>query len=747
MDNSEYKDHVVNTQTDDVSGIDIRQISRIVLAQKWKILLFVALMTALSAVIVSDLPDRYEATSTILVEFQSANPVNIENVYDPDSRRREYLRTQYAMLRSRQVGERVVDKLSLASHPEFLGNQNDGIINRIKSVLGLSTDLSPGPGTGMSQDQVDRLRKQAAVSQFMANLNIDPIPNSQLVNIQYESHYPELSAEIANAIASAYIDSHLDIRNEVTWEATQWMNSRIGELRTKLEASEIALADFKERENLVDLSGVQGLTSQEINGISAQLLDERRRQQGLEALRRQIESKNSDPRKLAEVPDIFNHVQIQSVKSAELGAARQVSELSLRYGPKHPRMIAAHEQLKTAQNNLRSAIHSLVNTIKNDDQTVRANVQSLEELLQKTKGDYQVVSRKEGRYAQLKREVELNEELYNIFLTRLEQTNATADFQKANARITDPAVVPTSASFPARKLTVAATAIGSALLAALMVIGLDLLNQHVRSPAEIEQKLNQRVIGIIPVTPQTRSGKLDLRTYFDSSQFGFSESIRTLRTSLVMSHIEGQGKIIGVTSSIPGEGKSAIATNLAFSLGQLENVLLIDTDMRRPTLAREFSLTDDVRGLSNLINGSSLSECIYRDEESGIDIMPAGPLPDNPQELLGAPRFGEALASLSNHYDRIILDTPPSQVVSDALIVSRLADAMLYVVKADAIKLRTVKGGINRLLEFGAHIDGVVLNQVDTSENSAYYDDYYGFYGEEYRYDDTTPGAAGRAAS
>lgn len=744
MNNNSYPDAPIAGADMEHDSVDLRRYWRIVAVQKWKIFLIAFLIASATALVVSDIPDRYEASATMLIELKTSNPVHIDDVYDPSSLRREYLRTQYELLESRQIAERVIDQLSLTTHPEFLQENESTLLNRVPGLASLREKIGGNKPVDISEAQLAHLQKQEAIDHFLGHIAIEPIQNSQLVDIKYVSRYPELSAEIANAIAIAYIESYLDVRSEVTGQATSWMNTRLDQLRTKLEASEAALISYREQENLVDLEGVQGLSAQEINGISSQLLDERVRLQSLLSLRRLIRSKGANPASLAELPEIFNHEQIQSAKASELEAMRNVSELQLRYGPKHPKLIAAKDQLASARTNLQSEVQALVNTIQNNYEGALANVKALEQQLEESKGRYQVISRKEGRYGQLRREVELNEELYNTFLTRLEQTNATSDFRMFNARLTDPAVAPIKPSDPQRSLLVMSALAASVLVSALAFVGADVMNQHVRSPEEIEQKLGQRVIGIIPFAEQNRDGNLDLRTYFDKQQFSFNEAVRTLRTSLVMSHLDGQGKVIGITSSIPGEGKSCVAINLAFSLSQIEKVLLIDADMRRPALAREFSLPEDARGLSDLISGSELSTCIYRDEESGLDIMPVGPIPENPQEMLGSPRLVEALSNLVEHYDRIIIDTPPCQVVSDALVVSRLTDAMLYVVKSDAIKVRTVKGGIDRLLQVGAEIDGVVFSQVDTSAKSAHYDDYYGYYGEEYRYD-TKAGAQGSA--
>jgi len=283
----------------------------------------------------------------------------------------------------------------------------------------------------------------------------------------------------------------------------------------------------------------------------------------------------------------------------------------------------------------------------------------------------------------------------------------------------------------------------STMLGVMLAFLFELLHDGIRNPDDVENKLGHRMIGLLPWVEHGKDEKLGLRTFFDSSQHGFSEAVRTLRTSLVLSHIEKPAKVISVTSSVPSEGKTTVAQNLAFSLMQMEKVLLIDADMRRPSVGKDFGLPLYQPGLSNLIAGSNtLAECIHHDEETGLDVIPAGAVPPNPQELLASPRFAKALKVLIDKYDRVIIDTAPTQAVSDALIISRYADSMLYVVKADSTRQKLIANGLGRLLQVGAKLDGVVLNQVDTSSKGGYYGQYYGYY-DQYGYGAENAKAAG----
>ncbi|WOX04848.1 GumC family protein [Microbulbifer pacificus] len=710
--------------------IDLRQYWRVVDRFKWRIAGLSVAVAMLTAMVVFSMTPMYQATATLMIEAEQAKALSIEEVYGLDSSRKEYLLTQFEILKSKRIAERVVQRLNLTSHPEFdPEQQSPSLKSRIKSWLPFMRQPEPLP-----EEDAAKLKLQQVTEAFSGRLEISPVRNTQLVNITFESASPQLAAQVANTVAVVYTESQMEAKLEVTQQATTWLNSRLDDLRSKLEESESALQNFQEVEGLVDVEGVRGLASRELNEITNQLLLVRKELKQAESVRELVKVRGTDIDALATLPEVLNHSVIQDVKRAEVEASRRVSELARRYGPKHPQMIAARDQLASVESKLHAEIRQLVAGIESDYQAAQSNERALLQELSSAKAEYQRITRKETRYDELKREVEVNTQLYNAFLTRFKETSEIADFEAANARLTDPAVAPRSPAKPKKKLIVALAFVVSAMFGVVLAFLFEVLNDGVRNPDDVENKLGQRMVGLLPWVPHDKRQRLGLRTFYQADNYRFAEAIRTLRTSLVLSHLDKPVKVISVTSSIPGEGKTTVSENLAFSLVQMEKVLLIDADMRRPSIGKEFGLPVYQPGLSNLISGSaSLAECIYRDEDSGLDVIPAGAVPPNPQELLASPRFAQALKVLSDKYDRIILDTAPTQVVSDALVISRVADSMVYVVKADSTRQKVITDGIGRLLQVGAKLDGVVLNQVDMSKSGGY-GEYYGYYGGRYGY-------------
>ena len=717
--------------------LDLRKYLRILFLHKWKIIGASLVCGAIAAAALLAPAPRYQAVATLGFDTGQPNLVEIKEVYEAGNRNRDYLITQTELIRSRQIVDRVIDKLDLLNSEEFDAEQTQETA---------STDAVQAPQSESREQgeaQVDPRRHRVA-TQFVRRLAVEYVRNTQLIKITFEAGSPEKAAQIANAIAHTYIESQREAKQDVTAQASSWLNERLDVLRSKLEVSEQALYDFQQKENLVDVEGVFSLAAQELNETTTQLLDARRQLQLATGIRNLVRTRGSDVQSLETLPKIQEHNAVQEIRRAEADAERRIEEFALRYGPKHPQMIAANSELISIRGRLYAEIGQIVEGIENEYQVALAQTHALERELARVKGEYQEISKKEIQHAELKRKVEIDRELYNTFLTRARETNETTGFDTPTARLADPAVPPQKpVAIKLQLFVVLAMGIG-ALLGAALAILFEMLYDGVRGPEDVESVLGQNLFGVIPEIDRAGKERIPLRTYFDADNYSFAEAIRTLRTSLVLSHLDQPAKVVSVTSSVPGEGKTTVSLCLAFSLAQMEKVLLIDADLRRPAVGRDFGISMKRPGLTNLLAGSKkLDECIYHDRQSGLDILPSGAVPPDAQKLLGSVGFANQVKLLAMRYDRIIIDTPPVQAVSDALIISRIADSTLYVIKSQATRKKVVRKGIERFAQTGTQVDGVVLSQVDLSSNSEYSSEYYGYYGDKYGYGAPDMSAAG----
>ncbi|MCH2055470.1 MAG: polysaccharide biosynthesis tyrosine autokinase [Thalassotalea sp.] len=713
-------------------SIDLRYYFRVIQRAKWQVFALAFLMTTLASIVVFSITPKYTASATLLIQSEQANVVSIEEVYGLDANRKEYLYTQFEILKSTEIAGRVVDRLSLTSHPELGPDQQTVGLNPI----GLIKENLPFIQKSEYQhtaEELANIKRRKVVDEFIGRLSVTPIRKTQLVTLAFESASPELAATVVNTLAEVYIESHLEAKIEMTEKASVWLNSRLSTLKDKLDSSEKALQEYQNQEQLVDIDGVKSLEARELQTLNMQLSEARQKLKQNEHIFQLIQEKQGNLSQLITLPEVLNHPSIQSANEALRAVNAKISELKGVYGPKHPRMIAAQLELESVEANLNSQIRILVSGINNEYRAAQAQVDSLTVSVKEKGNRYRELSVLDNKQQELKREVESNQYLYDAFFTRLKETKEVGEFESANARLVDHALPPLKPSNPKKKLIIGLALAFSLVLGTLLAFITELLNDGIRSVEDIENKLLQRMLGLVPLQPVKKGQRLPTKMFFDTEANVFSESIRTLRTSLLLLNIEHDAKVISVTSSIPQEGKTTVSSNLAFALAQLERVLLIDADMRRPAVAKSFELPAFQAGLSNIISGThSVAECLVKDEQSGIDIITAGTLPPNPQELLASKQFEEFLASVKDDYDRIVIDTAPTQAVSDAILISKQCDSMVYVVKADSTREQVIKSGLSRLMEVGARIDGIVLNQVDLKQ-AAKYDEYTGYY-DQYGY-------------
>jgi uncharacterized protein involved in exopolysaccharide biosynthesis/Mrp family chromosome partitioning ATPase len=741
--------HQAPASGDESDTLDLLQLWRVVWSAKWNIAWLVLISCALAVVILSFVTPQYVGSATLLIKDKTPPVLSFQQAADArdGGTTTDYLQTQQALLQSRDLAERAVRKLGLTTNPLtdprqqpkswFAPRQWLADLNAGQWLPWL--DLLPPPKPAPTEADVFN----DVTQNLLLHTSVKFVGKSQLLEIDVELPDPALAAAAANALAQGFIDSQQDTSLKSSQNNTSWMNTRLVELRDNLRVAENKLQAYREEQGLVDVDGVATISANELQMTGNRMIDARRDRAEAESQFRQAQSlSNGDISRLSSVPAVLSNPLIQQFQADLAKAQAKVEELSGRYGPKHPALISARSEQRTAANSLRLQVQQVVAGIERQYQLSVASEDALRKSFNSNKAQIQDISRKEFQLREFQREVDSNRALYETFVTRLKETAATSDMDSAKARIVDPAIMPLEASKPRKSLIVAIVALVAAVVGVALAFLFDTLSNTFKTDDTVESLLNVPLLSVVPLVVKKSRRQL-ARLFEDNDHPRFCETIRNLRTWLMLQSSKAPSQVVLVTSSVSGEGKSTIANNLACSLASLERVLLIDADMRQPTLSLNFDFPAESPGLANLMAGTArLEDCIRT--VGNLDMLPAGCLTpstldpfDTPrlrspngsryavaqppaQDLLSSPRLGRMLEVLKTRYRHIIIDSPPAEIVSDALLLAKHSDAVIYVVKAQSTPVGQVRKSIAMLQQSQAPVFGVVLNQVDLRKARKY---------------------------
>ncbi len=736
--------------------LDLQFYQRALRKNKWPIALFTAFITATAIFYSLVASPIYAANATLLLESQKANIVSIEDLFSSEQESIDYYGTQIAILKSRALAERVIRQLEIrenlsreqlseklapsTSQRLFELFQPIGAgLGRVLTKIGFGgssvetaeqensmADTTEIESTAVLADLYTERKLNELIKQFRQSLSIKPVAKTKLVTIVYESTDPRFSAMVANMVAYEYIENASERRNALKDEVSLWMGGRIAELKSKLDESEEALLLFKKTNGLIELDGsVDRLNEQEILIASTELSEARSELSVAQDLYRKIQAfRESAPQYLETLPIVQADLLVRSVTTELGGVERDLSELKNRYGFKHPKVIDAESQLVSLRATLNSHIERVLASFDNDYQLLQKRVLSLQNNILQTKENIQVIGQQKITLETLEREVAANRDQYNNLFDRITETQTTEGLNEANAVVAEPAWIPTKSVKPKKLIIVSLALLGSLLLAAAISFFTEFLDDTVNSTEDIQSRLKMRLLGVIPLVKDgllrgKNTAPLSPSGLINTSE-NFIEAVNTCRTALSISS-DRDLTVILVTSTVPNEGKSTVALNLAYSFGQLERTLLIDCDLRRPSIAKALDMPMVSVGLSNILSQDSTADkFVKRSVLDSFDCLTSGPVPDNPLEMLSSPEFAEILDKLRHYYDKIIIDSPPTHVVSDALVLSRLSDGVVYVVKPHDTSIKLIDSCLKRLAEARASIVGVCLSQVDVDSSKSY---------------------------
>ena len=724
--------------TDDVRPEDalsdqLRFWRRSIAKKRWVIVLLTLLVGAVTTLVVYSMTPVYRSTATLYIEPSKEKVVSIEEVYGGISGNREHIQTQLEILKSRELATKLVDRLKLTTDPAFDPRQKPpefSFLNFWRALIPAGWLPAQAP---MSEDAV----RSAVIHSVESDLDVQLVRLSFLIKVSFESTDRNLAAKMANTMADIYIESDLESRLQMTQKASSWLAERIKGLRANLDASARALQEFRDKEGIIDAKGVALGISSQLTTETTAMVAAHQKVAELENSYRQVQAvlKGQSRAKLDSIPAVLRSPSVIPLKTAEAEAERKLAELSNRYGANHPKIIAAKSDLRVARENTHKVVDSVVASITREYEVAKATEDTMQASLNRSKAEIQDMSRKEFQLASLQRDVQTNQQLYDLFVNRAKETGATSDLQSAIARVVDPATVPMTPVKPRKALIISISLFIGLMLGVVLALLLEYLDNTVRSGEDVANKLDVPMLGILPWVPGKYADFELQRGFLKNFNPAFSEAVRTLRTGILMSALDHPHKVVLVTSSVPEEGKTSVSMNLAFAMAQVKRTCLIDADMRRPSIHKVLGGEPNMPGLSNLVADTEpAAKCVY-EHESGMFYIPSGPVPPNPSELLSSKRFTEVLAKLESMFDVIVIDSPPVQLVSDATILAGVANALVFVVRADSTPYQVAKGALDQLKKGKAQLLGVVLNRLDVEKSERYYGyGRYFSYGGKYKH-------------
>ena len=538
----------------------------------------------------------------------------------------------------------------------------------------------------------------------------------------------------ANAIAEVYIDLVFENEIESAARNQKFLTDRLSILREDLRIAEQRLQDYREEENIIISGSGDNEVDQELSSLSNRYFEARENRLRQENLYQQVRNVNISRKSWENLPAISNHPSISSIQANLFELDRRKGELSKRYGSRHNRMIAVESEIQSTTRVLNNQVRDIIEGIRNEYELTRKIEIAAEQTLNSVRDRKQELGRKEFQINELTQDVESKRDVYAAFLERLNQDGAAGPVRNDNLWVADPALLPTRGYRTQLSRAGMIALIFSFGLAMGVGLLFELTRNTITSGEDIEKKLGVELLGYLPlIAGKALEPGLTLKEYIEHPESRFSEALRTVRTSITLSTLQqtSQTRRFLITSSQSGEGKTSVSLSLASAFGQTSNVLLIDGDLRRPSLEKIMNKSNHrVPGLTDVIaKSATVNEAVQRFPESNIDLLFSGSRTVKPLELLSSVQFTELMTELNNMYDTIIIDSPPCASVSDAYVLSTQVDVVLFVVKTGEVSVPVIRNSLNRFRTIDTEVAGALLNQIDFDaiHNYGRYQEYYNY--------------------
>ncbi len=713
------------------SELSLREILATLMRRKMILISAVLLAVVLSLTALSIITPLYSAEALILIEPHNKQAMLIETAVGAIGGDETTVRSETYILQSRAMVDRVVERLALDTDPEFVGSPEaaPGAVRAwLSSAVAAVRDRLPfleasNAEPSQPDELADALKYNRLVNRFSEALSVGAINETRVISISFMSSDPQKAQAIANTVADEYMNLREEVKLESSSRVSTWMDNQVVELQATVREGEAAIESLRQQYGLVE--GTRGdLGSQELAQVSSQLVLARAERAEAEVRLRQIQALVESPGGANTSVEVLDSPLIQGLRAQQSEIQGRVAELSSELGDQHPRMQQLRAEASDIGNKIEAEIKNVIAGLSSQLSVAKARERSFESALADIKKRVSRSNRNDIEIRSLERDVEANRAMLTNLLNRQKQTapQEDAQFLQADARLISMAGLPTSPAYPNKRLVLGLAVLGSFVLGCLIILLIEVLDNGFRSIEQLDEQTGIPAFGFIPETRLKASLGSEIADLVDNPSSAFAESIRTLNWSVKLAFQDAEPEVLLVTSSVPNEGKSTIASALCFTQGHTgKRTLIIDADIRRPTMHQRFKV-DQVPGLSEYLAGKADISEVVKDPRStwGVNVIPAGHQPLDAANLIGRGRMSELLDTLRPMYDMIIIDSPPVLVGADARLLSQFADATIMVVRWGKTQRQTVKHALGNLEKSGARLAGTLLTMVEVKKYAQY---------------------------
>jgi len=701
----------------------LRALWDLLIKHKWLILTTTVILTVLVAIYSFKLKRVYQATGRIVVEAETPLLQSLNELFRTLEADDSFLATQVSILESDNLAWETIEQLGLAKK----GNSNPSL------TQSQTVEISP-------------TEKNTIIAEFKSGLRVERTKDTRMVTVSYESTDPRQAAEVVNTLIKNYIETNFRTKYDATRQATGWMEQRLDELKLKVEKSQQAMVAYERENNIVNLGEKETVTEARFEDMSKHFGDAQSERLTKEALYKMVAADDT------QVGFIQGNSLLANLEQKQLALKEEYSAAVAQYGPTYPKVLRLQDQIKDEDSLIARERKSIVENVRNDYLAALQRERFFAAAVAEQKKDVEKVNQLLIEHNLLKRDFDSNQQLYDGLLQHLKDATVSAGLRATNIHIIDEAAVPTYPVRPNKIRNIEFAAAAGLILGIALAFTKEALDNSIKNAQEMERLTGLPTLAIVPMglsSVRARSGltlengangngecNVELAV-LKTPGAAISEAYRALRTAVLLSTAEQPPQVVLITSSQPSEGKTSTALNLAATLAQKgSRVLLVDADLRRPGLARALELPNK-RGLSGILSGAHEYEDSLLQRVPGLDnlyLLPTGPRPPNPAELLCSMKMERLIRQLRENFDHVIIDSPPILPLTDATILSIVVDGIIMIVECEATSRAALNRACRMMEHSGGKILGTVFNKVDVRRDGYYgYRLYHGYYSHRYQ--------------